>query len=189
MEEGLRLMRREIQIAKANRSLWRVIGMGMLHEGMTMEAARGMYETFVRPVYEYAGEVGAEKWKEIEVFHRYAGRLILGVSQATANEVVQGELGWWTVGARFDYLRLVYYGKLCSEQMHMPSHISKLVAGVFRESRARAKEGNKKVWCAYTCQLMCSLGLKEEWQTGQVGELHVWRKRLWERLQDREWRK
>ena len=40
--------------------------MGMLHEGMSMEAARCMYEVFVRPVCEYAAEVGGdvgEMWR------------------------------------------------------------------------------------------------------------------------------
>lgn len=47
MEEGLRLMRREIQKVKANRSMWRMIGLGMLHEGMSMEAARGYMRRLV----------------------------------------------------------------------------------------------------------------------------------------------
>ncbi len=40
--------------------------MGMFHEGMTMETTRGMYETFVKSKCGYGGEVGAEKWKEVE---------------------------------------------------------------------------------------------------------------------------
>ena len=42
----------------------------------------------VRSICGYAGEVGAEKWKEVEILQRHAVRLILVVSQAKANEVL-----------------------------------------------------------------------------------------------------
>jgi len=39
-----------------------------------------MYEFVVRPVFEYVGDIGGEKkWKQIEIFQRMAGRMILGV--------------------------------------------------------------------------------------------------------------
>jgi hypothetical protein len=41
-----------------------------------------------------------------------AGRLALGVGREIANEVVRGELGWWTMRARREYLRILYWGKV-----------------------------------------------------------------------------
>lgn len=68
-------------------------------------------------VCEYAGEVfGDKKWREAEVLQRKAGRMILGVGDGVANEVVQGELGWWRVRGRLDMLRLRYFQKLAKDQ-------------------------------------------------------------------------
>ena len=125
-----------------------------------------IYETFVRPVYEYAGEIGGEKeWRDAEVLQRLAGRMILGVSRATANEVVQGELGWWSVRGRLDMLRLLYFGKLCSEK-------SRIVQNVYRNSRSRAEGGDKRVWAFYTRKIMVELGLEEKWRMEEVGDLN-----------------
>ena len=51
----------EVQVAKASRNLWRAVGMGMSDEGISIDTACSMYETFVRPIFEYAGEIGGEK--------------------------------------------------------------------------------------------------------------------------------
>ena len=106
--------------------------------------------------------------------------MILGVSQTTANEVVQGELGWWTVKARLDFLRLVYFGKLTRER-------EGVVCSVFREAREKADRGQKG-WGLYTKQLMRDLGLEEEWVVGEVGDLRRWREKVKDKIQDREWR-
>ena len=60
--------------------------------------------------------------------------MILSVGDAVANEVVQGELGWWTVKGRLDMLRLMYYAKLTKEQ-------SDVVRSVYECGRSRADAG------------------------------------------------
>ena len=40
------------------------------------------------------------------------GKMILRCSSKMANEVVQGELGWWSLKGRRDMLRLKYWGKV-----------------------------------------------------------------------------
>ena len=49
-----------------------------------------------------------------------------------ANEVVLGELGWWTMKGRRDFLRLNYWGKIVGAMSH-----KRLVYQVYRESRSR----------------------------------------------------
>ena len=148
MEEGWWDNGRERILHKANAALWKAVGMGILDN----------YERFVRPVCEYAGEVlGGSVWREAEVLQRRAGRMMLGVGDAVANEVVQGELGWWTVKGRLDMLRLMYYAKLTKES-------SDLVRGVYECGRNTADSGRRSTWCAYTKKLLGELGLEEEWR-------------------------
>ena len=186
MEEGWWDRARDRMIQKGNAALWKAVSMGMLEPGLSSSAACDIYETFVRPVCEYAGEVlGGVGWKEAEVLQRRAGRMILSVGEGVANEVVQGELGWWTVKGRLDMLRLMYYAKLTIEK-------SPVVRGVYEACRARAEAGRKNTWCAYTRKLLVELGLEEEWETGEVVNREEWRRRVWARIQDREereWRR
>ena len=78
MEEGWWDKGRERLTQKANRALWKAVGMGMLEKGLSSDAACDIYETFVRPVCEYAGEIlGERTWEEAEVLQRRVGRMIL----------------------------------------------------------------------------------------------------------------
>jgi hypothetical protein len=58
---------------------------------------------------DYGTEVfgGIEKWEgaELEKLARKTGKAILGVRKSTTNEVVMGELGWWSMKGRRDLLR------------------------------------------------------------------------------------
>ena len=57
-----------------------------------------------------------EKWEEAERLARRMGRAILGVRRSTVNEVVMGELGWWTMKARRDFLRLMYWREIVTKK-------------------------------------------------------------------------
>jgi len=99
-----------------------------------------------------------------------------------ANEVVLGELGWWTLKARRDLLRLKFWGKIvCS----MPS--SRLVKQVYAHSRARYEAGEKSRWCAYTHTLLTELGMEEIWQQGTLDcDEKAWDTQLREKIHMRE---
>ena len=83
-----------------------------LREGMLkVREGERMWKTLVRPVLEYGAEVwGGDDWEEAEVVQRQMGKRILNVSDYTANEVVMGELGWLSLKARRDMLRLFFWG-------------------------------------------------------------------------------
>ena len=71
------------------------------------------WEVLVRPIPEYASEVWGEgPWEEAEKLQMEIGRLILGVSTQTPNEMVLGDLGWWELKARRDKARLKKLSKL-----------------------------------------------------------------------------
>ena len=53
--------------------------------------------------------VGGDKWEQAEKVQREMGKMILRCSSKMANEVVLGELGWWTLKRRRDFLILNYW--------------------------------------------------------------------------------
>jgi len=74
---------------------------------------RRSWNALVRPVLEYGAVVwGDAKWEEAEAVQREMGKMILRCSSKMANEVVLGELGWWTLKGRRDMLRLKFWGKV-----------------------------------------------------------------------------
>ena len=74
---------------------------------LSPKGAKGLYETLVRLVLEYAVEIDSGRWSAAEALQRWAGGMCLGVGRSVANEVVQGDLSWWTVQGMREYLRLV----------------------------------------------------------------------------------
>jgi hypothetical protein len=150
-------------------------------------AAAGLWETLVRPVLEYGSEVDSGRWEEAEVLQRKAGRRCLGVGNNVANEVVMGDLGWWSMRARREYLRLVYWGKVVKEKE------DGMVGGVYREGRKRIEEGRarKGEWCVETKRLLEKIGLGEVWSTEDVGRGNSWKRVVYYMMQaqeEREWK-
>ena len=88
-----------------------------------------------------------------------------------ANEVVLGELGWWTLKARRDLLRLKFWGKIVSRMSS-----SRLVKQVYADSRARYEAGQISRWCKYTHALLQELGMEEVWQHGPPADEKKWDK-------------
>jgi len=168
---------RDDRVVKTKRSLWKAVAMGMGGKLLSIKAQCGLYNTFVRPVLEYGAEVhGAKAWEEAERVQRWAGRIILGLSRRVPNAVIQGELGWWSVKARHDLLRLVYFGRICEQ--------SELVNKVYNQARIT---GTKHSWCHYTEELMGQLGFHSEWLLSNVGcGQQEWKQAVFARIQHRE---
>ena len=164
-------VRREELLAKARGAFWRAWGLGMAGGWMSARGAKGLWETLVRPVLEYGAEVDSGKWEEAEVLQRLAGRMCLGVGRETPNEVVMGDLGWWTVQGRREYLRLVYWGKVVREKE------GGVVRAVYEEGRRRMESGTtgKGEWCVETRRLLVEVGLGDKWKTEEVGGEARWK--------------
>jgi hypothetical protein len=105
-------LRREELLKKARGGFWRAWGMGMGGGVLSSEGASSLWSGIVRSVLEYGCEVDSGRWEEAERLQRMAGRMALGVGNGVANEVVRGELGWWTVQARREFGRLVYWARI-----------------------------------------------------------------------------
>ena len=155
---------RDELLVKARGAFWRAWGLGMAGGFLSPKGAKGLYETLVRSVLEYAAEIDSGRWPAAEALQRWAGRMCLGVGRSVANEVVQGDLGWWTVQGMRDYLRLVYWGRLARGET------SEVTAEVYRSGRERVRAGRAGAgeWCVGTARLLREVGMGEEWEKGKV---------------------
>lgn len=98
------------------------------------------------------------------------------------NEVVEGELGWWSVRGRREYLRLMFWGEIVSGRG------SKVVIDVYEEGRRRMREGRPgvKEWCVETKRVLEELGMGVVWEKEDVGDLEQWKTRVKRMIWGRE---
>ena len=183
---GIKL-RREDTLKRTRASFWRAWGLGMGNAEMSAKAASKLWEIMVMPVLEYGGELERGKWEEAERLQRFAGRMVLGVGNSVADEVVLGELGWWTVAAKLEMKRLKYWWKLVTEKGKGQ------VGKTYEEGRTRVEEGKagRKEWCWWTKKLLGELGMEEVWQTEDVGSKGEWIRRIKQMIEMKnqgEWR-
>ena len=161
-------------MTRARKSLWRAWGLGIGGGELSARGAAGLWETLARPALEYGAEIDTGEWREAERLQLLAGRMSLGVGAAVANEVVRGDLGWWTMKGRREYLRLVYWGKLVREKEET------MMSTVDREGRRRIEQGiaKKHEWCVKTAELLKEAGLAEWWGSEEVGSAQEWKSRV-----------
>ena len=136
----------------------------------------------VRPVLEYGAIVwGDVKWEQAERVQREMGKMILRCSSKMANEVVLGELGWWTLKGRRDFLTLNYWGKIVGGMSP-----SRLVYHVYHTSRSqydKCRNNNNNhmpsmnKWCNNIHTLLKSIDMEDAWHNDELeqSEATQWR--------------
>ena len=180
-------------LCKARRNMTQALGMGIRGGYMRVRLANIIWMALVRSIVEYGCEVWGERTcTDIENLQLYMGKKILRCSSRTNEEVVRGELGWERQKARFDELRLRYWGKI----IRMTE--DRIVKKVYKESRARLEQEEKKreggeeikitdTWCKYTRDLMCELQLGQVWREQRVPvSEEEWNKTVRDRIHTRE---
>ena len=101
------------KVKEARQRMMRVWAMGMRGGQMPVKQCVNVWKTLVRPVLAYgAAVIGDVKWQEAEQIQRRMGKMILRCSEKMTNEVVLGELGWWSMKGRRDLVRLLFWGKV-----------------------------------------------------------------------------
>ena len=174
---------KERYVAEARKRMMLVWAMGMRGGELPAIDCCMVWNALVRPVLEYGAVIwGDVKWEEAERVQREMGKMILRCSSKMANEVVLGELGWWSLRARRDLLRLKFWGKIVSRMSS-----SRLVKHVYSVSRARYEAGKSSKWCKYTHELLKELGMNDVWQQGTITcNMTTWDKELREKIHARE---
>jgi hypothetical protein len=118
-------------IEKARTNMARVWSMGMRTGFLSMKASLNLWEALVRSNLEYACEVwGAEVWNAGEAVQIDMGRRLLRCSSMTTKQVIQGDLGLWSLQGRRDFKKLMYWMKV------MLMEDTRLVKQVYQVSKA-----------------------------------------------------
>jgi hypothetical protein len=161
MEMDTKLSQKEFRQrigGKARGNVSKVWGMGMRNGSLSVAASINLYEALVRSILEYGAEVAAPtQWKEAEKIQREMARRILRCHGKTTNEAVLGELGWWRLQTRRDYIKLKYWIKLSVIDD------SRLVRQVYKLSREAYETKRKNNWCREIHLLLTKYDLLEYW--------------------------
>src|SRR5690242_20644408 len=89
--------------------------MGIRTGYLSVKASINLWVGLVRSILEYGCEVwGDEVWKVGEGIQLDMGRRILRCSAQTTLEAIRGELGFWTLQARRDFKKLMYFVHILS---------------------------------------------------------------------------
>jgi len=174
-------------LEKARRNMTHVWAMGIRGGFASVKTAEMLWKALVRSVLEYGCEIWGEgAFSDLEKIQIEMGRKILRCNSTLTNEVVLGELGWETMKARRDEMRLRYWAKIVRMQEH---RIPKIV---YRQSKTRLEmEDPPPTWCKYTRDLLYRIGLGEYWETEEVPPEDEWAKIVREKIhirEEEEWR-
>jgi hypothetical protein len=174
-------------LEKARKNMTQTWAMGISGGFMTVKTGELVWTSLVRSIVEYGCEVwGDISLTDFEDLQTTMGRKILRCGSRMSKEVIRGELGWETLRARRDEMRLRYWGKIVRMD---DDRIPKII---YRESkeRLRREEEEKhvetKTWCVYTKKLLEELGWGELWETERVGNEKDWEKWVREKIHERE---
>jgi hypothetical protein len=167
-------------VQAARRKMRAAWGMGVRGGVCTAKLSSLIWKSLVRPTVESAAEViGAGKWPEADNVQLEMGKKILRTGKHTCNAAVRGEMGWWTLEARRDQLRLGFWRRL------VLMDDSRLTKQMYKQCKKR--EG---AWAKITQATLEKLGLGHRWETEDVPESKLeWKKVCKEALQLREERK
>lgn len=179
-------------LTKAKKNMTQALGMGIRGGYTRIRLANIIWMSLVRSIIEYGCEIWGEKGSpEVEQLQLYMGKKILRCGSRTNEEVVRGELGWERQKARYDELRLRYWGKI----LRMTE--DRLVKIVYKESHQRLEEEERKrergeettstdTWCKYTKELLGELQLGNVWAEQRVPPESEWNKLIRDSIHARE---
>ena len=139
-------------LQKARRNMGRVWAMGIREGHLSVKASVNLYEALVRSIIEYSceiwGEMGPREkgWAEGESLQLEMGRRILHCSSKTTTEAILGDLGFWSLRARRDLKKLLYWFKILS----LPE--DRLLKQSYRMSKTQCHK--KKNWVSTIYKLV-----------------------------------
>jgi len=117
---------RKRALTRTHRAAMAISALGMYSGKLPVPIGIQMYKSLVRPLMEYAGEIGSLRpWKEADQLQRLMGRRILHCWSRTPTAAIRGELGLLSMEARYQQLKLSLWGHLHmgTNVDHHPSHL------------------------------------------------------------------
>ena len=203
--------------AKARAKVASAFGMANCAHVLNVEFGIQLWKSIVRPILEYGCEIwGDSTWKQGEELQKLVAKRILRCPMNMADEAALGELGFWTLKARSDMLRLRYWGELINmsleripkcvynaskrvfehELRHLLFRPPPVFVGTEREQKQQQRaylapvvHARQTNWCFCTFELLQRYGLDQYWDSEDVGR--SWHRQVFKAVQmveEREWR-
>jgi hypothetical protein len=203
--------------AKARAKVASAFGMANCAHVLNVEFGIQLWKSIVRPILEYGCEIwGDSTWKQGEELQKLVAKRILRCPMNVADEAALGELGFWTLKARSDMLRLRYWGELINmsleripkcvynaskrvfehELRHLLFRPLPVLVGTEKEQRQQQRaymapvvHARQTNWCFCTFELLQRYGLDQYWDSEDVGR--SWHRQVFKAVQmveEREWR-
>ena len=134
--------------SKARTNIGRIWAMGLRSGFLSVKAAINLWKALGLSTLQYSCAIwGNVAWKEGEQIQLTMARRILRCSTMTTKEALRGELGWWTLRAQFDLVRLCYWFHILS----LPD--SRLLKQSYLYSKSFHR-GKKKNWANTTKKIL-----------------------------------
>ena len=158
-DKGLTFSELKARLAdKARKNRTMAWNMGLNKARLTAKAGVNTWTTLVRPSLEYGAQVwGDRKWESAEIIQREMGRKILRCNSRTANAAVRGELGWWTMCARRDLLKLRYWIHI------LLAEDDRLIKKIYKHSKIVYQSMRKNNWTKTIHELVKKYNLSYLW--------------------------
>ena len=180
-------------LSNARRCRAKAWGMGMGSNRLSVQASVNIWEGVVRQNLEYGAQVWGEgKWVEAEKLACGVAKSILNCSKKTPDVAARGELGWWKLETRRDYLKLKFWIKILFMEE------TRLVKQVYKASKQMYLSNGKKNWAAGIHKLTRKYNFVEVWDDESMvfevqqddpsaeGKMIVWYKMLYNSIQNTE---
>lgn len=173
----------------------RIAAMGMFSGKLPVPLGVQVYQALVRPLLEFGAEVWSADcpWTEAERLQMRVAKQILQCPIRTSGAAAMGELGWQSLEARWQQLRLCFWSKVLRSSAASPirrvydesvrfhsQHASvedfvpsAAAAEGWEIYRTRSVNGISSLWCAQLQRDLFSVGLESVWNSPTAGALTI----------------
>ena len=172
-------------LAAARGAAGRIAGMGMYSGKLPVPLGVQVYQALVRPLLEYAAEVWSANtpWPAAELLQLRMAKRILQCPIRTTGVAAMGELGWLSMEARHQQLRVGFWSKILRMPANSPTRLVYDETLRFHAANACESDGVPAVrpcegwqvyrapiatavsslWCAQLQRDLFTLGLESAW--------------------------
>ena len=149
---------------------------GIHHGDFSVKTSRRIWETLVKPSVTYGGEIFELSNTDLQILESeqcHAAASMLGVSTKSSQLAVRSEVGWYSLKAQYDRMKLRYWRKLV---MMDSSRLAKHMYEMDREEVKNGKSSNRS-WCRNIRRILLSYGF----------DYSVWMEETCAKISEKEW--
>jgi hypothetical protein len=170
-----------------------LVGIGCRANKLSVTVGKRLWDAMVAPVLNYGAEVWAapvSSGEKIERVMRKSAKTMLGCVTSTATDFVLSEMGWWSLAAQRDQLRLRFLWRLDNMDAARVVRRMYVARRIAWSGRGASPRSSERSWCSETARILRVYGLESAWTS--VGALcgvpcGVWRARVRKAIDRVEW--